>query len=257
MAVQQWTTNPFEMSPQDSDSPAEGAQRIRELKETAGSLLDKEHKARDAGSVAAQGWHRSGSAITYYTASEPTTRPDETTALDASDAGRLWVDSGTGLLQAFDGSAWEDVITDQSLKAGDNVTFGEISSGGIIASGSIYAGGDISAAGNTVMAATISAGTLLTSGVSGVNPTLTGGGRAAGFYTGSTSGATNYPRGTIIVANGGGDIPDRNATVNIRHTGDGAFTIGTGGTQLLGTWRARGGVIASLGTSVVLAQRTE
>ena len=251
MAVQQWTTNPFEMSPQDSDSPAEGAQRIRELKETAGSLLDKEHKARDAGSVAAQGWHRSGSAIAYYTASEPTTRPDETTALDASDAGRLWVDSGTGLLQAFDGSAWEDVITDQSLKTTDEVTFSRVNSGIITASG------DISAGANTVTAATISAGTLLTSGISGVNPTLTGGGRAAGFYTGATSGTTDYPRGTIIVANGGGDIPNRNAIVNIRHVGSGAFTIGTGGTQLLGVWRARGGVITGTSTSVVLAQRTE
>ena len=109
MAVQQWTANPFELSPADSDSPAEGAERIRELKETAGSLLDKEHKARDAGSVAAQGWHRSGSAIAYYAGTEPTTRPDGTTALAASDAGRLWTDSGDGTLDYWDGSSFEDL----------------------------------------------------------------------------------------------------------------------------------------------------
>lgn len=109
MAVQQWTTTGFELTPAGDASPAEGDDRIRELKETAGSLLDKEHIARDAGSTAAQGWHREGSAIVYYEAAEPTNRPDDATALGATDAGRLWYDSDDGSLLIYTGSAWTEV----------------------------------------------------------------------------------------------------------------------------------------------------
>lgn len=122
MAVQQWTTTGFELTPAGDASPAEGDDRIRELKETAGSLLDKEHIARDAGSTAAQGWHRAGSAIAYYQAAAPTNRPDDATALGATDAGRVWIDSDDGGAKYWDGSAFQWVYG-QDLKTSANVVF--------------------------------------------------------------------------------------------------------------------------------------
>lgn len=143
MAVQQWTTTGFELTPAGDASPAEGDDRIRELKETAGSLLDKEHLARDAGSTAAQGWHREGSAIAYYEASEPANRPDGATALGATDAGRLWADSDDKALYVYTGSAWDQITPgaaesdlldglDQSLATTDSPTFAAVTATGTI-----------------------------------------------------------------------------------------------------------------------------
>ena len=251
MAVQQWTTNPFEMSPQSSDDPSEGAARITELKETAGSLLDKEHKARDAGSVAAQGWHREGSALVSVSSAAPTTRPDATTALDAADKGRMWVDSDDGTLDYWDGAAWQDVITDQSLKTTDNVAFNDINS-----TGDITVGAEGTVTTPNLSVDTVLVGSLLSGATSSLNPELGAGGRAAGYTASDVQNLVEYPVGTVIIANGLGDIPNRNATANVKQAGTGAFQIGSGGTQMAGTWRARGGVITGTVHSVVLMQRT-
>lgn len=137
MAVQHWTEATFELTPAGSDSPAAGDDRIRELKETLGDMLDKEHLQRDAGSTAAQGWHREGSAIAYYESAAPTNRPDGTTALGATDAGRLWIDSDDGSIWFWNGSAFDQATPgtaendyldglDQSLATTDDVTFNSV-----------------------------------------------------------------------------------------------------------------------------------
>ena len=71
--------------------------------------IDKEHTAL-AGSDAG-GEHKAGSAVVFTGAVEPTTRPDGSTALDASDEGRLWVDDEY-TVHIWDGSAWVDMTPD-------------------------------------------------------------------------------------------------------------------------------------------------
>jgi hypothetical protein len=96
-----WNTA-FEASPAGADSPASGDDKIRELKSAVRERLAKEHKMDlSTGTASADGWHIQGSAISYYQASAPTTRPDGVTALDANDYGRLWVSSSTGLVYVY------------------------------------------------------------------------------------------------------------------------------------------------------------
>lgn len=99
MAV--WNSG-FEATPAGSDSPAQGDDRIRELKGAVRERLAKEHHmdllAGDAGT---DGWHEAGSAKVYVGSTAPTTRPDGVTALTADDNGRLWLSSGDFLLRAY------------------------------------------------------------------------------------------------------------------------------------------------------------
>ena len=86
--------NSYEDIPQGSDSPSEGDDAIREVKESVRERFEKEHKMNlTAGAVGPDGWHKRGSGIPYYQADAPTTRPDDVTALNANDSGRRWVRS--------------------------------------------------------------------------------------------------------------------------------------------------------------------
>jgi hypothetical protein len=58
------------------------------------------------GTAIADGWHIQGSAIDYYQASAPTTRPDGMTALDASDYGRRWYNTSTGVESIYTVGGW-------------------------------------------------------------------------------------------------------------------------------------------------------
>lgn len=104
-----WNTA-FEGTPAGSADPAEGDDRIRELKSATRERIEKEH-VMDTGSglYSEDGWHREGSAIAYYESSAPTNRPDGATALDTDDAGRLWVDSDDRSSWYWDGTAWEEL----------------------------------------------------------------------------------------------------------------------------------------------------
>lgn len=104
-----WNTA-FEGTPAGSAAPAEGDDRIRELKSATRERIEKEH-VMDTGSglYSEDGWHREGSAIAYYESSAPTNRPDGATALDTDDAGRLWVDSDDRSSWYWDGTAWEEL----------------------------------------------------------------------------------------------------------------------------------------------------
>lgn len=128
MAVQNWTSG-FEGTPAGSDSPAQGDERIRELKETVRAVVAKEHELDPtAGDVIAdQGWHKAGSAKAYVQSTAPTTRPDGTTSLDADDEGRLWIDSDDTKLGYWDGASWVNIdVADQGLNTTDDVVFNSV-----------------------------------------------------------------------------------------------------------------------------------
>jgi hypothetical protein len=77
---------------------------IRDLRKGVGIRADKEHVA--AATASAGGEHKEGSAKAYYEAAEPTQRPDAATNLDATDAGRIWIDSDNDSMKIYDGSAF-------------------------------------------------------------------------------------------------------------------------------------------------------
>jgi len=88
-----WNSN-YEDDPAGGDSPSFGDDSIRETKESVRERFEKEHKMNLLdGTVANDGWHKRGSATSYYQAAAPTTRPDGVTALTDDDAGRFWVRS--------------------------------------------------------------------------------------------------------------------------------------------------------------------
>jgi hypothetical protein len=78
------------------------------------------------------------------------------------------------------------------------------------------------------------------------------------LYTGSTVGNTTFPVGSYVTALTTGTEPDRNAsaTVRLRDSNSGDFTLDGSGSALTGTWRARGRSGFSSGTTWVLMQRT-
>lgn len=104
-----WDTS-FEAKPAGSRSPKYGDDDIREHKQAVRERIAKEHvMTTGTGTVALHGWHLSGSARGYVqTGTGPTTRPDGSTSLGASDAGRVWFDSGEDYTpHVWDGSSWQ------------------------------------------------------------------------------------------------------------------------------------------------------
>lgn len=97
-----------ETSPALADPRRQGAAEILALRLGVNSRISKEHEELDAAEVG--GEHLAGSAKTYHQATAPTLRPDGTTALDADDAGRLWLDTDDGRLFRWTGSAWAVVV---------------------------------------------------------------------------------------------------------------------------------------------------
>jgi hypothetical protein len=143
----------FNQQPAGSDDPAEGDDRIRELKVEIDGRLNQEHVFHDT-TTTSQSVHRAGSARVYYQAAEPTLRPDGVTALGASDSGRLWVDSDdVTLKKIYNGTAW--VALDLSV---DDISCGDITlSGGgdlTLLGGDISAVGDLSITGDTTLGGT-------------------------------------------------------------------------------------------------------
>ena len=97
----------YELSPAGADSPSSGDDKIRELKSATRERLAKEHKMDlSSGAASTDGWHIQGSAIDYYQASAPTTRPDGVTALDANDYGRRWYNTSTGVESIYTSGGW-------------------------------------------------------------------------------------------------------------------------------------------------------
>lgn len=106
-----------ETDPQDGDPKLDGAQEIRDLRTGLRKRLEYEHTT--PASSTAGGKHKQGSAKAYQQASAPTQQPDGSTALGASDAGRVWIDD-TGLLKWWDGSQFSDIIVGVAETVQDN-----------------------------------------------------------------------------------------------------------------------------------------
>lgn len=116
----------YEDEPASSDSPSEGDDKIRELREAIRERFAKEHKMNLAsGTVGPDGYHKNGATLPYFQASEPTTRPDGVTALDENDNGRRWIKSTNYSQYTYvHGTGWVETTTPQSgtvnIMSGDN-----------------------------------------------------------------------------------------------------------------------------------------
>ncbi len=117
---------PFEAKPAGTRNLNLGAPDIRGFKTAVQERLVREHNWDLAGTQSEHGWHKLGSALCYYGTSAPTNRPDEATALSTADAGRMFWDSATNLLQIYSGSAWVDldIIASSALTVTDDLTVG-------------------------------------------------------------------------------------------------------------------------------------
>jgi hypothetical protein len=90
-----------ETHPSSTDPEGAGYLEIQDIRKGMRLRYAKEHNTPAASG--AGGEHKAGSAKAYVGGSAPTTRPDGVTALDSTDAGRLWVN---GALYEWTGSAW-------------------------------------------------------------------------------------------------------------------------------------------------------
>jgi hypothetical protein len=109
MAVVDWTSG-FEGTPAGVDSPGYGDDKIREFKENIRSRFSKEHTML-LSSLAADGFHRQGSALPYFTNTTPTALPDGTAlATDARSLGRLFIKASSRNLLAWVGGSFGGIL---------------------------------------------------------------------------------------------------------------------------------------------------
>jgi len=128
MAVITWDAT-FEADPAGGASPGYGDDRIRELKENTRYRVNKEHVWMSS-STASDGWHKQGTAVTYYSNTTPTLLPDGSTSLSghARSRGRLWLRPSNWSLLIYSGSAFQGILRELTrvslqgtLAIGDNV----------------------------------------------------------------------------------------------------------------------------------------
>lgn len=97
----------FAATPSGGAPIGEGDDRIRELKTAIYERLVKELVMDLSSGLAAEdGWLKSGASKIYVGESEPTTRPDGTTALTEADYGRLWYNTSDTQLYVYTSSGW-------------------------------------------------------------------------------------------------------------------------------------------------------
>ena len=97
----------FESVPAGSDNLSVGDDAIRALKAAVSTRFGREHYGLTSDTNSKHGWHKPGSAVTFYQASAPTTKPEASgAALDTDDSGRLFLRSGDTILLVWNGSAW-------------------------------------------------------------------------------------------------------------------------------------------------------
>lgn len=93
-------------------------------------------------------------------------------------------------------------------------------------------------------------------GVMNANRPLSVDGSVARVFTGSSAGTTDFPVGTeLIVRLDSGNMPARNAAVRFGTDSDGSTYLNSG-SNIVGTWRQRGGSHGFSGTGFYKAQRT-
>lgn len=91
MAADGTGTGWAENSPASTEAVSTGPIEFKDLRTGVRLRMKKEH-VEPAGSTAG-GEHKNGSAKCWYQVTEPTVRPDGTTALTDDDKGRLWFDT--------------------------------------------------------------------------------------------------------------------------------------------------------------------
>ena len=105
-----WDTA-FEAAPAGSDNLSTVDTVIQSLKTSIRERFEREHNGALAGTQSKHGFHRAGSAVAFYQAAAPTTKITAGDgALDADDAGRIWVDSDTYVPSVWDASAWQGMM---------------------------------------------------------------------------------------------------------------------------------------------------
>ena len=110
---------------------------------------------------------------------------------------------------------------------------------------SIVAGNGLTGGGTLGASSTVTLGTpgtitnATTNSVTATSHTHALGFTAAEVYTGSTQDNTNFPLGHNILAEVGSPT-NRNQSASIQLSGTAVYTVGSTGTVLSGTWRARG-----------------
>lgn len=134
-----WDTT-FETSPANGDNPSAGAGKIRELKVEVGDRGNREHTW--AGTTAADGIHRAGSAKVYFTTATPTLQPDGTTTLTTTDKGRLYYKSSTGsVLLIHNGTGFVStgvtLSTSQTIYGAKTFKSAAVFSGGVTIAGAL------------------------------------------------------------------------------------------------------------------------
>ncbi|MCH8517475.1 MAG: hypothetical protein LAT68_14210, partial [Cyclobacteriaceae bacterium] len=152
-----------------------------------------------------------------------------------------------GEFESFGNTTFQNLTIDNDLSVGGSVSFsGGLSAASAALSGSLNAD-------NADFDGDVDIDGVLKKGSN--NPDLQGGGRAAGFYTGSDRDEINYPIGTVVLVQDFdfGTPTDRNDDINIRLSGTRGFTVSGPGSILTGTWKQRGGV--SAGSNIALFQR--
>jgi hypothetical protein len=120
----------FEATPAGSDLLSTVDNAIQDEKLAVRQRLEREHNFAVAGTQSKHGWHKAGSAVSFFQASAPTNKIDPSAvALDTDDAGRFFVRSTDCVAFVWDGSAWQGLtreVTRVSIQGffatGTNVT---------------------------------------------------------------------------------------------------------------------------------------
>lgn len=125
-----WDTQ-FEQSPQDDDSPSDGPQEFTQTKTYFRERFENAHEFDLATpDLEDQGWHKEGSAKSYYQESTPVFRPDGETSLTAEDNGRLWIRPSTGEQRVYEHPSWT-TVTLRSPEGGSVLLEGEYNIDGV------------------------------------------------------------------------------------------------------------------------------
>lgn len=206
------------------------------------------------------GWSSITTAATAYITLTPSgTAGSQIVSAAYTETAPEWSDSKQGwYASAASSTRYVGKVTKTSATQYDNkrILFPlQGNTGPVIHAESVDVTGDVDVGGDVDVTGELSNGSN--------NPSLIGGGRASGFYTGSTADETDLPIGSVIaVVSGVGDVIEhaRNEAISPRlHVNGGEYTTGGGGALLSGTWRTRGRVerpeAESSESQIFLAQR--
>jgi hypothetical protein len=103
----------FEALPAGGDNLSVGDDAIRLFKNYVSTRFGREHYGLITDTAAMHGWHKAGSAVAFWQASAPTTKPEASGgSLDVDDAGRTFFRSTDRVMFVWDGTdlAWRGAM---------------------------------------------------------------------------------------------------------------------------------------------------